>query len=147
MATFLLVVKRSEFQLEVWKRRTLPPRRYDLLKTIGISIGMKGHETPADCYYVIAKARYPEWRMPDSDWVKPGLRGTVIPGDSPKDPHPENPIKEAFLRLTEDGVGIHGTEQLNSLGTAASHGCIRVTPRHAVWLHRRIKKLTPVVIL
>lgn len=79
--------------------------------------------------------------MPDSDWVEPDMRGKVIPGGDPA-----NPLIGSFLKLY-NGVGIHGTRDVDSLGTAASHGCIRVTPKVAIHLHRKVKKGTPVVII
>lgn len=128
--------------MECWRWRSLPPREYRLVETFPISIGKLGYATRPGVYRVTAKARNPEWRMPDSDWVEPENRGKVIPGGDPA-----NPIVAAFLKLTDDGIGIHGTGDLDSLGTAASHGCIRVTPKVAVHLHRKVKKGTPVVII
>jgi lipoprotein-anchoring transpeptidase ErfK/SrfK len=46
-------------------------------------------------------------------------------------------------------VGIHGRAGLSfqdPLGTAASHGCIRVDNRHIVWLAHRVPRGTPVLI-
>jgi len=89
----------------------------------------------------MAKARNPDWTMPNSSWVPEALRGTTIPGGAP-----ENPIKGAFLKLTDDGVGIHGTDNLLSLGSRASHGCVRIRPRAAVKLYETVAAGTPVYI-
>jgi lipoprotein-anchoring transpeptidase ErfK/SrfK len=44
-------------------------------------------------------------------------------------------------------IGIHGTNNLTgSLGTAASHGCIRLGTRAITWLARRIGAGTPLTI-
>ena len=48
------------------------------------------------------------------------LAGRVIP------PGPENPIKSRWIGIT-GGAGIHGTVETGSLGTNASHGCIRMS--------------------
>lgn len=138
----LLVVKRDQFKLEVWKWRSLPPREYRLVETFPIAVGAKGYATPAGIYRVIGKDRTPQWTMPDSDWVEPELRGTTLPSG-----HPANPIVGAWLGLTDDGVGIHGTNNVASLGSKASHGCIRVRPSVAIHLHRKVKKGTPVVVI
>lgn len=97
--------------------------RYDYFATYQIAVGAKGFDTPPGCYFVEekAKAKFPEWKMPDSPWVPAELRGTVVPGGDPA-----NPIKSRWIRLTDDGVGIHGTDNLASLGSRASHGCIRM---------------------
>jgi lipoprotein-anchoring transpeptidase ErfK/SrfK len=140
--SYLLIVKRAVFELEVWKKRLLPPREYRLVTSVRIGIGAKGFDTPAGVYWVLARAKNPDWLMPNSDWVAPEDRGRTIKGGDPA-----NPIKAAFLKLTEDGVGIHGTGDLDSLGTKASHGCIRLHPSVALDLHRRVRKGTPVVVL
>jgi len=53
------------------------------------------------------------------------------------------------LKITDDptgSVGIYGTRALDSLGTKASHGCIRVHPDVVLELHKRIPTGTPVVL-
>ena len=57
--------------------------------------------------------------MPNSAWAGT-LAGKVIPGDDPS-----NPIKARWLGIY-DGVGIHGTSDDASIGSNASHGCIRM---------------------
>ena len=37
-----------------------------------------------------------------------------------------------------DGAGIHGTDALNSLGTAASHGCVRMAIQDVIELYDRV---------
>ena len=44
-------------------------------------------------------------------------------------------------------IGIHGTDNLSgALGTAVSHGCIRLGPRAITWLARRIGAGVPLTI-
>ena len=50
-----------------------------------------------------------------------GHRNEVVPGGSA-----ENPLKARWLGIV-NGVGIHGTDATWSLGSAASHGCIRMS--------------------
>ena len=137
-----VIVKRQKFELEVWRKKRLPPSRWEKIATAPIAIGAKGYATPPGFYPVMARAKNPDWLMPHSDWVPKELQGTIVKGNDPR-----NPIKAAFIKLTEDGVGIHGTDDLNSLGTKASHGCIRVRPQFAEWLRKRIRKKEPVVII
>ena len=91
-----------------------------MAKTYPIAVGQAGLETPAGLYNIANKAVNPAWTMPDSDWVKPEDRGKVIPGGVP-----ENPLKSRWLGVY-DGVGVHGTADNASIGTNASHGCIRM---------------------
>jgi len=44
---------------------------------------------------------------------------TVLPG-------PGNPVGTRWMGLSIHGYGIHGTNEPNSIGKAASHGCIRM---------------------
>ena len=45
-----------------------------------------------------------------------------------------------------DGQGIHGTADLASLGTAASHGCIRMSVPAVKRLFREVKVGTPLFL-
>jgi lipoprotein-anchoring transpeptidase ErfK/SrfK len=41
-------------------------------------------------------------------------------------PGPTNPVGSRWMGLSTKGYGIHGTNEPNSIGKAASHGCIRM---------------------
>jgi lipoprotein-anchoring transpeptidase ErfK/SrfK len=45
-----------------------------------------------------------------------------------------------------NGVGIHGTGEDGSIGTRASHGCIRMHVGDVVALYKRVPVGTPVLI-
>lgn len=117
--------------------------RYEHVKTYDIAVGAKGFETPTGLYFVEKKSRakFPDWQMPYSDWVPEELQGQVIPGGDPR-----NPIKSRWIRLTEDGVGIHGTAEKESIGKAASHGCIRMRVPDVNELYDHVKAGTMVFI-
>lgn len=108
----VLIVNRAAFKLTLYKR--LKP-----VRTYPIAVGKAGVETPTGLYNIANKAINPAWHVPDSDWAG-DLRGKVIPGGVP-----ENPIKSRWLGVY-DGVGLHGTSDDSSIGSYASHGCIRM---------------------
>lgn len=137
-----VVVRRRRFGLTVYKRQPAEIKFLPVFKC-RIAIGAVGFETPEGPAFVSAKARNPDWRIPQSQWaIDAGLTpGKVITGGAP-----ENPIREAFLKLTADGVGIHGTNNLLSLKSKASHGCIRVRPEDARWLYKNVPVGTPVFV-
>jgi lipoprotein-anchoring transpeptidase ErfK/SrfK len=108
----VVTVDRGAFRLRLFKK-------LHLAKTYKIAVGQVGLETPAGIYHVQNKATNPAWHVPNSDWAG-DLAGKVIPGGAP-----DNPLKARWLGIF-DGAGIHGTDAINSLGTAASHGCIRM---------------------
>jgi len=41
-------------------------------------------------------------------------------------PGPRNPVGTRWMGLSKHGYGIHGTNEPNSIGKSASHGCIRM---------------------
>src|SRR4029453_13961678 len=90
-----------------------------LHETYPIAVGQVGLETPAGQYTIANKAINPAWHVPNSPWAGK-LAGKVIPGGVP-----ENPRRSGWRRIF-DGAGIHGTADIGSLGSAASHGCIRM---------------------
>ncbi len=129
----VVTVNRSSFELRLWKN-------LQLVKTYPIAVGQVGLETPAGLYHVQNKAVDPAWTMPNSDWVAPADRGKVVPGGTP-----ENPLKARWLGIYA-GAGIHGTDATYSLGTAASHGCIRMAIPDVISLYDQVPVATPVYI-
>jgi len=108
----VIIVNRSQFRLKLFKGLKLH-------ETYPIAVGQVGLETPAGQYTIANKAVNPAWHVPNSPWAG-DLAGKVIPGDDPT-----NPIKARWLGVY-DGVGIHGTTDDGSIGSNASHGCIRM---------------------
>ncbi|HTE62748.1 MAG TPA: L,D-transpeptidase/peptidoglycan binding protein [Solirubrobacteraceae bacterium] len=129
----VLVVNRSAFQLTLYKN-------LKLVRTYGIAVGQLGLETPAGLYHIQNKAVDPAWTMPNSDWVAPADRGTVVPGGTP-----ENPLKARWLGIY-DGAGIHGTDAASSIGTAASHGCVRMRIPDVIELYDQVPVGAPIYI-
>jgi lipoprotein-anchoring transpeptidase ErfK/SrfK len=77
--------------------------------------------------------------VPNSAWAG-DLAGTVIPGGTP-----ENPLKARWMGIF-DGAGIHGTDAVGSIGTAASHGCIRMRIPDVEELYDQVPVGAPVYI-
>jgi lipoprotein-anchoring transpeptidase ErfK/SrfK len=71
----------------------------------------------------------PYWHVPKRAWAG-SLAGRVIP------PGPENPLKARWIGIV-DGAGIHGTADVGSLGSSASHGCIRMAVPDVIELFDR----------
>ena len=100
---------------------------------------MAGLSTPAGRYSIQDKQVDPAWHVPNSAWAG-SLAGSVIPGGAPN-----NPLKARWMGLV-DGVGIHGTAEDWSIGSAASHGCIRMHVSDVKDLYGRVSVGTPVII-
>jgi lipoprotein-anchoring transpeptidase ErfK/SrfK len=127
----IIVINRGGFTLSFYKHLKLH-------KTYRIAVGQVGLETPAGLYNVQNKAVNPAWSVPNSDWAG-SLAGTVVP------PGPSNPIKARWMGIY-DGAGIHGTDATSSIGTAASHGCIRMLIPDVVELYDQVPVGAPVYI-
>jgi lipoprotein-anchoring transpeptidase ErfK/SrfK len=129
-STFI-AVDRGSFRLRLFKR-------LKLVRTYRIGVGRAGYETPTGLYRIQNKAVNPSWFVPKKPWAG-RLAGKVIP------PGPDNPIKARWLGIY-DGAGIHGTADVVSIGTAASHGCIRMLIPEVEQLYERVPVGTPVYI-
>ena len=128
----VLVADRNAFQLRLYKDLKLQTQ-------YTVAVGALGFDTPAGLYHIQNKAVDPPWSVPDSDWAG-DLAGTVVPGGVP-----ENPLKARWLGIY-DGAGIHGTDQTYSLGTAASHGCIRMAIPDVIELYDQVPVGAPIYI-
>ena len=128
----ILVADRKNFKLKLYKN-------LKLAKTYGIAVGKVGMDTPAGLYNIANKAVDPAWHVPNSDWAG-DLAGKVIPGDDPS-----NPIKARWLGIY-DGVGIHGTSDDASIGSAASHGCLRMHIPDVEELYEEVPVGAPIYI-
>jgi lipoprotein-anchoring transpeptidase ErfK/SrfK len=126
-----VVVNRPAFRLTVYEH--LKPK-----KTFTVAVGRAGLETPAGLYHVEDKQVNPSWHVPNSAWAG-DLAGKVIP------PGPQDPIKARWLGIY-NGAGIHGTDELGSLGTAASHGCIRMAIPDVIQVYDWVPLGAPVFI-
>jgi lipoprotein-anchoring transpeptidase ErfK/SrfK len=127
-----IVIDRGSFQLRYFQN-------LKLVETYTVGVGQAGYETPAGTYSIANKAVNPAWTVPNADWTG-DLAGQVIPGGAPN-----NPLEARWLGIY-DGAGIHGTADVASLGTAASHGCIRMSVPDVIELYDQVPVGTPVYI-
>jgi lipoprotein-anchoring transpeptidase ErfK/SrfK len=126
-----LTLDRGTFTLRLWKH-------LKLAKTYTVAVGQEGLETPEGLYHIQEKQVNPSWHVPNSAWAG-SLAGQVIP------PGPEDPIKARWMGIFE-GAGIHGTEEVESLGSAASHGCVRMSIPDVIELYPQVEVGTPIYI-
>jgi lipoprotein-anchoring transpeptidase ErfK/SrfK len=127
-----IVIDRANFQLSYYQD-------LKLFKTYTIAVGQVGYDTPSGTYSIANKAVNPAWNVPNSAWAG-DLAGTVVPGGAPN-----NPLVARWMGII-DGAGIHGTNDTGSLGSAASHGCIRMSVPEVIELYDMVPVGTPVYI-
>lgn len=101
--------------------------------------GMSGYETPSGDWTLEYKDAAPTWYNPGSDWAK-SMPDTIAPGAS-------NPLGLRALALScGGGIYIHGTTNYGQLGTAASHGCIRLANENVVELFDLVETGIPIFV-
>ena len=84
-----------------------------------VATAAPGYTTPVGTWKVVNKTENPSWTNPDpTGW------GADLPRYIP--PGPGNPLGTRALYLNAPGIRIHGTYASDSIGTHASHGCIRM---------------------
>ncbi len=90
------------------------------VKTYDVAIGTPDYPTPTGVFSIRRIVWNPGWVPPASKWA----RGKRARG--PNDV--ANPMKVAKIFFKQPDYYIHGTGHVESLGTAASHGCLRMHP-------------------
>jgi lipoprotein-anchoring transpeptidase ErfK/SrfK len=114
-------------------------RNLRLAQKYTIAVGQSGYDTPSGLYGIQTKEVNPTWHVPESDWAG-SLAGQDIP------PGPGNPLVARWMGII-DGAGIHGTDDVGSLGSAASHGCIRMGVSDVIELFDKVEVGDPVYVL
>ena len=111
-----------------------------LVKTYTVATGQPKYPTPTGNFQIVLKRFRPTWVNPDpTGWGK-SLPKTIPPG-------PSNPLGTRALNINSPGIRIHGTSNYKSLGTAASHGCIRMAMPEVEELFDKVETGTPVIII
>jgi lipoprotein-anchoring transpeptidase ErfK/SrfK len=110
---YTIVVRLSTLKLYLYQGN-------DLVKTYPVAAGQPAYPTPLGEWNVINKAENPTWINPAPDGWGASMPAT-IPGG------PGNPLGTRALYLDAPGIRIHGTSDTGSIGTFASHGCVRMT--------------------
>jgi lipoprotein-anchoring transpeptidase ErfK/SrfK len=110
-----------------------------LIKSYPVATGQPAWPTPTGTYSIVNMQMDPTWLPPNSDWAKTA---------KPIPPGTENPLGTRWMGTSAPGVGIHGVppSEDSSIGTYASHGCIRMHNWDAVDLFGRVAVGMPVII-
>jgi LysM repeat protein len=124
---FRAVVYRSAFTLDIYLQNTY-------VRSFKVTLGKESSETPKGLWRVRSggKSEKPIWTSPEGK--------VIYPND------PEYPLGSRWIGLegldenTKDkqGFGIHGTKDADAIGTAASHGCIRLNNGEAIMVYNML---------
>jgi lipoprotein-anchoring transpeptidase ErfK/SrfK len=106
----------------------------------GIGVGRVGF-TWAGVTRVIAKKEWPDWTPPPQMLRRrPDLPRFMKGG-------PENPLGARAMYLGSTLFRIHGSNEPETIGTAVSSGCFRLTNEDVVDLYDRVRVGTKVIVL
>jgi murein L,D-transpeptidase YcbB/YkuD len=115
-------------RIDVSDRRLYLERDGESIRSWPVAVGTKNHPTPRGSYGIRHMVWNPRWVPPESDWAKQ---------ERPREPgDPKNPMGRVKIFFREPTYYIHGTNAESSLGSAASHGCIRMSNDGVIELAR-----------
>lgn len=108
-------------------------------KTYRVAVGTGGYPTPRGWWRIVNKRYMPAWSNPGSAWAA-SMPAYIPPGSG-------NPLGTRALDLNASGIRIHGTSKRWSVGTAASHGCMRMLREDIEELYDLVPVGTRVIIV
>lgn len=111
----------------------------EVVKTYRVAIGDPKYPTPTGSFTVQTMQKNPAWNVPRSEWAGK-LQGKVVPAGDPR-----NPLVARWIGFN-GSVGFHGTKSVDSLGQAASHGCVRMSRADVIDLYRHVEIGTHVLV-
>ena len=94
-----------------------------VVKTYDVAVGKPSTPSPVGQFTIERRVMNPTYHHDGR---------TVAPG-------PHNPVGDRWMGLSKPGYGIHGTNEPNSIGKAASHGCIRMGKADIEDLYSRVE--------
>lgn len=114
---------------------------FEVLRTWSVATAMPGWTTPQGEWNLYRKAVNPTWYNPALDSWGADLPA-VVPGG------PTAPMGTRALYITAPGlIRIHGTPADSSIGTYASHGCVRMHNSEIETLYPMVDVGTRVIIV
>lgn len=121
--------------LRLRERRVYVYRKNKVQASFPVAVGKDGWETPTGSFKVMQMIKDPVWEHP---WT-----GELVPAG------PDNPLGTRWIGFWTDGknvIGFHGTPTPESIGRAASHGCVRMFDKDAQALFEKVAVGTPVIV-
>ncbi len=98
-----------------------------------VAVGKASWQTVTGTFKLVEKKENPTWHP-----TKNMVERTDIK-DDPVLPGKENPLGDRWMGWDTPGYGFHSTNEPTSVGTVASHGCVRLYPEAAHAMFDRVK--------
>ncbi|RAM48672.1 MAG: L,D-transpeptidase [Hapalosiphonaceae cyanobacterium JJU2] len=116
-------------------RRVYVQRQNQVIASYPTGIGKKGWETPTGSFQIENMRRNPIWRHPITNKVFPaGVN---------------SPLGDRWIGFWSDGhnkIGFHGTPDDSLVGSAVSHGCLRMRTPDVRLLYQQVRLGTTVEV-
>jgi lipoprotein-anchoring transpeptidase ErfK/SrfK len=125
----------TQVVVDLSDRRVYVYRYDEVIASYPIAVGKKGWETPTGDFQVMHKEHHPIWRHP--------ITGQVF------EPGTNSPLGDRWIGFWSDGrneIGFHGTPNVDVVGTAVSHGCLRMRNSDVKMLYSQVNLGTPVLV-
>jgi lipoprotein-anchoring transpeptidase ErfK/SrfK len=122
-AALQLQVDLSERQLHVLEDG-------EITRSYPVAVGKPSYPTPKGTFNIKRIIWNPRWVPPDSKWARD--KTAKAPGE------PGNPMGRVKIFFSEPDYYIHGTREVDSLGAAESHGCIRMRNSDVIALAKTV---------
>jgi lipoprotein-anchoring transpeptidase ErfK/SrfK len=126
---------KTEVVVDLSDRRTYVYAGDEVIASYPIAVGKKGWETPTGSFQVIHMRHYPIWRHP--------ITGKVFEAGT------DSPLGDRWIGFWSDGrneIGFHGTPDIDLVGTAVSHGCLRMRNVDVRLLYEQVNLGTTVLV-
>jgi lipoprotein-anchoring transpeptidase ErfK/SrfK len=135
-----IVVDKSEgvlrvYEGEVPKSNTVPDDGGKLVAQFPVTMGSEQYPLPIGRWKVTTYAFEPPFKY----------QPKILKGKDPNEPEqmlppgPNGPVGVAWLDLTKEHYGIHGTDSPETIGRAESSGCIRLSNWDVIRFSRIMK--------
>lgn len=133
--SFSLASAKTQLVVALGDRRVYVYRGDVVIASYPIGVGKKGWETPTGTFQIIHKQLNPMWRHP--------ITGRVFPSGE------DSPLGDRWIGFWSDGrnqIGFHGTPDEEVVGSAISHGCLRMRNPDVRLLYQQVSLGTPVEV-
>ncbi|HAN74646.1 MAG TPA: L,D-transpeptidase [Planktothrix sp. UBA8407] len=121
--------------LRLGQRRVYLYQGEQMIASYPVAVGKAGWETPTGSFKVMQKIENPVWQDPWTGEVRSPGANTAL-----------GLRWIGFWTDGKDAIGFHGTPTVNSIGQAASHGCVRMRNEDVVALFEQVDVGTPVIV-
>ena len=123
-------VASMRLQVDLSERRLYVIENGEVSSSYPVAIGKPSYPTPRGTYNIRRIIWNPRWVPPDSKWAK--NKTAKGPGE------PGNPMGRVKIFFSEPDYYIHGTREVDSLGAAESHGCVRMRNADVISVAKRV---------